>query len=119
MDKKTIFLDLDGSVFCQDNNETMRDMLSKKPQLLPGTLEKLDEWHRLGYNIILVTARPTGSRARTIEQLNEVGIYHYRHLLMGIDVGPRIMINDSREEGVDRAFAIPLKRNEGIGSIEL
>ena len=114
----TIFCDIDGTLIEHAHpNEASKPGF--KTQLLPGTIEKLLEWERSGYRIILTTGRKESMRSQTIKQLEEVGIM-YDHLIMGFGSGPRYLINDRRpENGQDTAFAINVDRNEGISNIKI
>lgn len=112
---KTIFLDIDGTLI--EHSENINEQFLKTPKILKGTLEKLAEWDRKGYNIILTTGRREGVRDLTIKQLSELGIF-YDQLIMGLGGGVRILINDrKKDKDYDTAIAINLNRNEGIESI--
>lgn len=88
-----------------------------KMELLPGTIEKLLEWERKGYNIILLTGRRESTRKVTEKQLSEVGIT-YDRLIMGVCGGPRVLINDKKPNNDDNtAFAICVDRNKGVRNI--
>lgn len=116
-DKKTIFLDIDGTLIehCGEITKQIKGI----PNLLEGTLEKLTEWDRKGYNIILTTGRRESTRKETEKQLSELGIF-YDQLIMGIGGGPRILVNDKKlNSEKNTAFAINLKRNIGIKTISL
>lgn len=114
---KTIFLDIDGTLVEHLGNIEKQCMQELK--LLPGTLEKLSEWDRKGYNIILTTGRREGSRRRTEEQLEKLGIV-YDKLIMGIGGGARVLINDLKPDRDDNtAIAINLKRNLGIKDVNI
>ena len=53
---KTIFCDIDGTLIEQTTpHQTASEEFT--PKLLSGTLEKLKEWDKKGYNIILTTGR--------------------------------------------------------------
>ena len=113
---KTIFLDIDGTLI--EHSENISEQFIKTPKLLEGTLEKLSEWDRKGYNIILTTGRREGVRDITVKQLAELGIF-YDQLIMGIGGGIRVLVNDrKKDKEYDTALAINLKRNEGIKSIK-
>jgi ribonucleotide monophosphatase NagD (HAD superfamily) len=87
-------------------------------RLLPGTLEKISDWDKKGYNIILLTGRRESSRKQTEEQLSKVGIF-YDQLIMGVGGGKRYLINDLKPDGDTAAYSINLIRNAGIGNIDL
>ena len=114
-----IFLDIDGTLLKQFQSDDLQMMLDRKPEILPGTLAKLDNWHFNGYNVILASARPEGARQRTVEQLNEVGIYHYSKLILGLHLGDRVLINDHPVDSNGRAIAYSLSRNIGIGEVNV
>lgn len=115
---KTIFCDIDGTLIKHTGNVNMQLDLEFK-DLLTGTLEKLKEWDKKGYNIILTTGRKESMRRKTIEQLERIGIF-YDQLIMGIGGGYRVLINDLKE-GSEQPTAIVFnpKRNEGIKDIEI
>ena len=110
----TIFCDIDGTLVTH-NKPT--DQFYSKLKLLDGTIEKILEWDKKGYNIILTTGRKESLRQITEHQLNEVGII-YDQLIMGIGGGKRYLINDKKPDGSeDYAVSINLDRNKGIKKI--
>jgi hypothetical protein len=64
--------------------------------------------------IVLTTARPEYMLTHTIEELIEAEV-PYDKLIMGIERGPRYLINDidPQNEGL-RAYAINLERDKGF-----
>ena len=93
--------------------------LDQEMRVLPGTRDKLWEWDKKGYNIILTTGRKEGMRKSTVEQLRKAGII-YDQLVMGIGGGDRILINDRKlNSDRDTAFVINLERNNGLEDVEL
>jgi hypothetical protein len=88
------------------------------PELIEGTLDKLNEWEKKGYNIILITGRKESMRSVTIKQLSKLGIY-YDHLIMGVGGGPRYLINDFKPNGDESAFSINIDRNKGVGDLNI
>jgi len=115
---KTIFCDIDGTLVKHDS-----PIDSTKPnhklKLLPGTIEKLTEWDKKCYRIILTTGRRECSRAETEKQLSEAGII-YDQLIMGISGATRVLINDKKPDGITKtAFAYNLIRNEGIKHLDI
>lgn len=114
---KTIFCDIDGTLTKHIAPNLAADE-NYKLELIEGTLEKLIEWDRLGYKIILTTGRKESLRDATEKQLRKVGIF-YDILIMGIGGGQRILINDSKDDGTKTAHAISIPRNSGIKNINI
>jgi hypothetical protein len=115
---KTIFSDIDGTLV-----KHVSPFDSSRPghtmELLPGTLEKLQEWDMKGYCIILTTGRKESCRKETEIQLSKAGIM-YDKLLMGLGGGQRVLINDTKPYGdFDTATGINLDRDQGISNIEI
>ena len=115
---KTIFCDIDGTLIeHMTPDEATKPTSRMKP--LPGAIEKLLEWERLGYTIILTTGRRNSIRRQTERQLEEVGIV-YDQLIMGFGGGKRYLINDKKPYGDENyAVAINLTRNKGIKDVKL
>ena len=115
--KKTIFLDIDGCVLKHNGN--LSEQITQPAVLLPGVKEKFNEWDLKGYKIILVTGRRESLRRFTEEQLIYCGIY-YDQLIMGINRGERIIINDKKPNNdVCTASAIEIERNKGLKNIQI
>jgi hypothetical protein len=116
--KKTIFLDIDGCLIKHNGN--LSQQILTKPVLLPGTIEKINEWEAEGHKIILTTGRKESMRKITEEMLTSLGIF-YEQLVMGCNRGERIIINDDKPNNpeIQTAKAIQLKRNNGIGDVNL
>ena len=95
--------------------ECLGDMLGR----LLRDVEKLLEWDKKGYNIILVSGRREASRQATELQLAKLGII-YDKLILGIGGGKRYLINDRKDySGEDYAIAINLDRNTGIEGVNI
>lgn len=114
----TIFCDIDGTLV-----EHAKPCEAAKPghemSLLPGTIDKLHEWDRKGYRIILTTGRKESLRRQTVIQLEKAGII-YDDLIMGIGGGTRVLINDLKNNSSKpTAKSFCVNRNEGIGSLNL
>jgi len=107
----TIICDIDGVLVYHSDNS-----LDMKP--IPGTLRKLVEWQKKGYNLILITGRRESMRKVTEEQLAGDHIT-YDQLIMGVGPGKRYLINDMKPDDLQSAFAIELKRDEGISKVEI
>jgi ribonucleotide monophosphatase NagD (HAD superfamily) len=114
---KTIICDIDGTLI-EHNKPDVIASGKEKSVLLEGTIDKINEWERKGYNIILLTGRKESMRKITVNSLAKLGIY-YDHLIMGVGGGQRYLINDRKPSGDDYAFAINIDRNSGIKTIEI
>ena len=66
-----------------------------------------------GHCVLLTTARPEYLRGHTMKELDEENI-KYSRLIMGIERGSRILINDNEVDTIDRAFAFNIARNKGF-----
>jgi quercetin dioxygenase-like cupin family protein len=114
---KTIFCDIDGTLFHHFGNVT--ENISKDPIILNNVLEKIAEWEKLNYKIILITGRKESTRKQTELQLENAGIY-YDSLIMGITNGDRVIINDKKPNGIkNTTFAVNLVRNKGLTNCNL
>lgn len=115
---KTIICDIDGTLVKHVSLGTS-SKVDFKMELLPGTIEKLQEWDVKGYNIILISGRRESMRKVTEKQLSEVGIV-YDQLILGVGGGIRHLINDKKPNGIaNTALSYNLVRNKGIGDLEL
>ena len=114
---KTIFCDIDGTLVKHDP-PSLTSKPDYKMEVLEGTIEKLLEWDKKGYNIILTTGRKESLRTVTEKQLSEAGIF-YNYLLMGIGGGARYLINDKKPEGTEAAFVYNIVRNKGIKDLDI
>ncbi len=113
---KTIICDID-CVLLKHANEGLSAQLEQSP--LDGTIEKLTDWDRKGYNIILITGRRESQRELTEKQLGICKIF-YDKLVMGVGGGDRILINDRKPNSErDTAYSINLNRNEGVNNVKI
>ncbi len=114
---KTIFCDIDGTLIAHYGDGTKQHL--RQPVILPGVSEKIKEWDRKGFYIILVTGRKESTRKHTEEQLAISGIV-YDQLIMGIGGGVRVLINDRKPDFPDdTAVAINLDRNIGFSDVNI
>jgi NDP-sugar pyrophosphorylase family protein len=112
---KTLFVDIDGTVL--KHMHSITDVYNNEPEVLPGVVEKLNEWDSQGHRIIFVTARKESTRELTEQQLRKFGIA-WDQLVMGVGSGERYLINDKLErKDLDRATAINVVTDEGFNSI--
>lgn len=113
---KTVFVDLDGTIL--KHSHSISEVYSRKPELLPGVLEKFNSWDSQGVKIILTTARKESTRKITEEHLASLGLA-YDQLIMGITSGQRFIINDKlAHNDADRAIGINVITDQGFSGID-
>jgi hypothetical protein len=115
---KTLFIDIDGVLL--KHRGSLSNILLEWSVPPDGTLEKLHEWERKGYRLILTTGRKESMRDHTEFELNHLGIV-YDQLIMGLGGGVRVLINDLKPDNPDQptALAVNLPRDVGIAGVEL
>ena len=116
MARKTVFIDIDGTIFKHYGNLNM--MVLQEPELIRGTVEKFLEWRKKEYYIDLTTARLEGMRQITQKQLTDAGLF-YDQMIMGLPPGARILINDEKPDGTKTATSFCIKRDSGIRDINI
>jgi uncharacterized HAD superfamily protein len=111
---KTIFSDIDGTLIEQVRFEELNPNVVN---VLPGVLEKFNEWYEEGHYIVLTTARPEHLREVTVNQMANAGI-RYHQLVMGIGREERILINNNSkgEPTKARAMAVAVGRDAGFNN---
>jgi len=117
MTNKTIFTDIDGTLVHQVKFEDLDPFNSVA---LPGVVEKMVNWFKSGYHIVLTTARPESLRDDTIQEMDLLGI-PFHQLVMGIGRAERVLINNSSEKNPteERAKGIIVPKNGGFDNVEL
>jgi dTDP-glucose pyrophosphorylase len=111
---KTIFCDIDGTII--KHLHKFSDLGKFEVEILPGVINKFNEWDSKGYKIILTTARKESARGITEKHLNGLGLC-WDLLIMGVTSGQRVLINDKlNNKDPDRATAINLITNDGFNS---
>ncbi len=113
---KTIFCDIDGTII--KHVHRFSDVCFEESQILPGVLEKFNEWDSQGHKIILCTARKESARQRTEEQLKKLGLC-WDTLIMGVTSGNRVIINDKLNlSDPNRAISVNVITNSGFEVID-
>jgi hypothetical protein len=115
---KTVFCDIDGCIF--KHTGSMTGIMLDLAIVLPGVIEKFNEWDGKGYNIVLTTGRKESSRAKTEKSLRDAGLF-WDHLIMGLGGGPRVLINDIKpyDPNTPTATAINVVRDAGLGDVDI
>ena len=109
---KTIICDIDGTIF-QYSPEGTAQIVQANPTLLPGVLQKFNEWEMKGCRIILITGRRESLREHTEACLTDFGI-PFDILIMGFADTGRVLINDINWKGKVKAHCVNLERDEGF-----
>ena len=111
--KNTYFVDIDGTIFVYRKFETYT---TSEAQVIKSSKQYLQKVKDEGHMIILTTARPESLREHTQYELSKNNI-PYDRLIMGIERGPRYLINDmDPSKPGERAIAINVIRDGGIQS---
>lgn len=114
---KNIFCDIDGTLLFHYGD--LEKNIKNESVILNKSLEKIKEWEKLNYKIILTTGRKESLRKITEEQLLKVGIV-YDNLIMGLTNGDRVIINDKKNNGISNtAYSINVVRNKGLENVNL
>ena len=103
---KTWILDLDGTILVHNGYKNGGD------RILPGVKEFFDKIPETDY-ILILTARKEEVLESSIKFLKDNGI-RYNEILADIPFGERILLNDMKDSGLKTAYAINLKRDEGL-----
>ena len=109
----SIFIDLDGTLV-ENSSEYFTEKWAESPPILRN-IEILNRLYDTGkVQVIITTARPKGSAAKTEEQLKRCGI-RYHQILYDILHAKRVLINDfSSTNSYRSAEAINIPRNEDV-----
>lgn len=111
--KNTYFVDIDGTIFVYRKFETYK---TSEAEVIRSSKQFLQRVWDEGHMIVLTTARPEDLREHTEYELTKNGIPYHR-LVMGIERGPRYLINDmDPNKPGKRAIAINVLRDGGIQS---
>lgn len=113
---KTIFCDLDGTVL--KHLHRFSDLTKNEAVVLPGVVEKINQWDSYGHKIIFVTARKESARDMTEKHLKDLGLC-WDTLIMGVTSGQRVLINDKLNKNhTDRALSINVITDCGFEQID-
>ena len=112
---KTLMIDIDGTILRHMHSITK--VYTHPAEILPGVIEKINNWDSNGYQIIFMTARKESTREHTEKQLRQFGLA-WDQLIMGIGGGDRYIINDKLyATDTDRAIGINVITNQGFQAI--
>jgi NDP-sugar pyrophosphorylase family protein len=112
---KTFFIDIDGTSIKHSYHSWDKNISNM--ELLPGVLEKINEWKQQGHQIVFTTARRSKNHPNLKEELIKLGL-PVDQLLTDVESGQRILINDKlRHKDVDRAVSINVVTDSGFDTI--
>jgi hypothetical protein len=103
----TWLIDVDGTLVEHNGYKHGGDVL------LPGVR---DFWRGLPASdvIVLLSARAEAEKPATLAFLRAEGL-RFDVAIFGLPVGERILINDAKPSGMTTAFALSVRRDEGLG----
>jgi hydroxymethylpyrimidine pyrophosphatase-like HAD family hydrolase len=110
----TIFCDIDGTLFKYRKFETYK---TNEPDGITENINMINTAFTKGHHVVLTTARPEYLREHTIMEL-EMRQVRYHQLVMGIERGTRILINDNELPTTDRAYAINVTRDNCMNNAQ-
>jgi NDP-sugar pyrophosphorylase family protein len=113
---KTLFFDIDGILIEHDNGfHSSSGLYNYNSKIISSNTDLLRTHFGLGDTIILTTSRPESERNNLIDFLHSQNM-PFDHLIMGINPGVRILINDRKLSpfSVDTSQAISINRNGSL-----
>lgn len=114
--KSTLFVDIDGTIV---EYRQFTNYKNTVPTPITSTIKINNNAYDDGHCIVLTTARPEYLRMHTMKELDQLNV-KYNQLVMGIERGSRILINDRDPKlANDRAYAINVDRDKGYTSDDI
>lgn len=112
---ETILCDVDGVLL--KHNSHSNDLLNNN-SILGNCVKKIKEWRDNNKKIILITARPKNTLITFKKLLEELDI-KYDDIIMGLNPGPRYLINDIKPSHpfVKQSVSFNITRDYGINNI--
>lgn len=107
--RKTWFIDLDGTIVKHNGYKESEEILDGVQEFFINNIQEDDY-------VILTTSREKKYIKSAIDLLLKSGI-KYNIILSDLPHGERIIINDSKPDGLKTAYSINVIRNEGLRNI--
>ena len=117
---KTYFIDIDGTIVPNLTIEDLDEYIQIPnyiQDLLPGVKNFFNSLHRNDV-VIFTTARENKYKELTERTLNHHRI-KYLQLIMDLPSGQRFLINDTMNVFYQKAVAINVLRNHGMGDVSI
>ena len=111
--RKTWFIDFDGTLVLQKSH------LSDRDEILPGTVDFFRNHIAEGDKVIITTAREESEHKERILRFMSAYGLKCDLVVCGLPTGPRIVINDTKPNGLVTAHAVELERDKGIDNEDL
>lgn len=105
----TWIIDLDGTIIFHNSHLKGENVLLKNVKNFWNSIHSKDK-------IILVTNRDKKYKRKTINFLVKNNL-RFDHIIFEAGSGQRILINDTKPDGLKTAFGFSIKRNEGFTKI--
>lgn len=114
MDKrKTWFLDFDGTLVLQ------RSYLSDHDEILPSTIEFFRKFINDDDYVVITTARDEVTYKQRIISFMKINDLKCDLVVCNIPTGPRVLINDKKNDGTKTAYSFNVIRDKGINLEEI
>ncbi len=107
----TWIIDIDGTILKHNSHKDGGDIL------LQGVRELWDKIPSEDF-IILMSAREYFFAESTISFLKRNSI-RFDHVIFGMPMGERILINDTKPSGLATAYAVNVERDRGLGQLSV
>lgn len=114
MDKrKTWFLDFDGTLVFQKSH------LLENDKILDSTKKFFEHFVKSDDYVIITTAREEQEHKERIFLFMKKNNLKCDLVICGIPTGPRVLINDKKNDGTKTAYSINIPRDQGINLEQL
>lgn len=115
MKAKTVIVDVDGCVLRHHGKGACNQW--RTYSILPDVVAAFNEWERLGYCVVLMSARKECCRHELEIALQSHGLF-WDHLILGVTSGERVLVNDVKTPAREpSARTVVLPRNEGLREV--
>jgi hypothetical protein len=110
---KTWFIDFDGTLVLQKSH------LSEQDRILPRTLEFFKNHIKENDYVVITTARNGNEHKDRISRFMMAYGLKCDLIICDLPTGPRIVVNDTKPDGMVTAYSVKLTRDSGIEEEDL
>lgn len=111
--RKTWFLDFDGTLVFQNSH------MSDNDQILPSTINFFKKFVKEEDYVVITTARNEKDHKDRIKLFMNENNLKCDLVICGLPTGPRILINDKKNDGTKTAYSFNLDRDQGVKELEI